>query len=100
MSQQKSGHPFHSIDHITEFDALNPFARENLMPYYDWLRADSTRNIYRVSHKTDSRMQVATLKELIEQANSLMIDESNPLRMVTDRDNGILRFEKLYVIIN
>jgi len=45
-----------------------------------------------------ARMQVTlALTELIKKANSISIDESSPLEMVTDRDNGILRYEKLYV---
>ncbi len=37
------------------------------------------------------------LQELISNASSISIDESMPLKMVTDRDNGILRYEEIRV---
>ncbi len=45
-----------------------------------------------------ARLQVTmALRELIQNVKSITIDESYPLKMVTDRDNGILRYEKLYL---
>ena len=38
--------PYHNYDAIREFDALNPDARANPYPYFDWLRADPRRVIY------------------------------------------------------
>jgi cytochrome P450 len=45
-----------------------------------------------------ARMQVhAALKSLIEKAVSIDIPANQEFRMVTDRDNGIFRFEELLV---
>jgi cytochrome P450 len=41
--------PFHSIDkEIEEFDMLDPKARENPFPYYEWLRQDEEKRIYKL----------------------------------------------------
>jgi len=46
MTINKKGCPFHTISEIHEFDALDPKARANPYPYYDWLRDDPNRTIY------------------------------------------------------
>ena len=46
--QERSRCPFHKISHIREFDALSTDARANPLPYYDWLREDQSRNIYKL----------------------------------------------------
>ena len=40
------------------------------------------------------------LKYLLSLAESIQLDTSKELRMVTDRDNGILRYEELWVILD
>ena len=37
-----------------------------------------------------------TLSDLIQNAESLQIDKSRPWSMVTDRDNGVYRYDKLW----
>lgn len=46
MENKERGCPYHPIDNIEAFDALDPKARETPWPYYDWLRADPTRAVY------------------------------------------------------
>lgn len=48
MSKRLSKCPFHSTENIREFDALDEKARANPWPYYDWLREDETRAIYKL----------------------------------------------------
>src|SRR5687767_278598 len=38
--------PFHKIQDIKEFDALDPSVRENPWPYYDWLRTIPENTVY------------------------------------------------------
>ena len=52
MTAYKKGCPFHSISNIHEFDALDPKARANPYPYYDWLRDNPDRNIYPLAGET------------------------------------------------
>ena len=40
------------------------------------------------------------LHELISNASSISIDESMPMKMVTDRDNGILRYESIRINVH
>jgi cytochrome P450 len=45
-----------------------------------------------------ARMQALfALAELLKRAEAISLDESMPLKMVVDRDNGIFRFENLWV---
>ncbi|MEZ4960766.1 MAG: cytochrome P450 [Saprospiraceae bacterium] len=49
---------------------------------------------------TLARMQaVAALKALVGRTSSIAVDETKPLKMVTDRDNGIFRYEELKVVV-
>lgn len=43
--------PYHSIENIEEFDALNQEARANPYPFYDWLRAAQNRRVYSLPHE-------------------------------------------------
>ena len=40
--------PFHNTNSIKEFDALDEDARANPWPYYDWLRDDDSRGVYKL----------------------------------------------------
>ena len=48
MSSTKSKCPFHVIASIDRFDALDAEARSNPYPYYDWLRDDPERVVYKL----------------------------------------------------
>jgi len=50
--QKQTGCPFHQFQNIKEFDALDPAARENPLPYYDWLRDDDSRKVYKVPYES------------------------------------------------
>ncbi len=43
--------PYHNIQSIQAFDALNPATRENPWLYYDWLRDDVKRSVYPLPHE-------------------------------------------------
>lgn len=44
--------PFHTkVDGIMEFDMIDPRARENPFPYYDWLRQDESNRVYKLTHE-------------------------------------------------
>lgn len=45
--------PFHNTNHIQKFDALDTDARENPWPYYDWLREDAERRVYKLPDEKD-----------------------------------------------
>jgi cytochrome P450 len=48
-----------------------------------------------------ARLQALTaLKELIKYSNQILLDETREMKMVTDRDNGIFRYEDLWIIIS
>ncbi len=49
---------------------------------------------------TLARMQaVFALTELLKRAKSISIDETMPLKMIVDRDNGIFRYEELRITV-
>ncbi len=56
MNKSSGRCPFHKTDSITEFDALDPEARANPYPFYDWLRNDPKKEVYKVPHETDYYM--------------------------------------------
>ena len=48
-----------------------------------------------------ARLQAMTaFKVLVDKCDQFILDKTHPLRMVTDRDNGILRLEELWVEIS
>ena len=53
MLKPFSGCPFHQFQHIKEFDALDPAARKDPLPYYDWLRNDASRTVYKMSYESN-----------------------------------------------
>lgn len=53
MTSSRKGCPFHSTSDIQEFDALDPRARANPLPYYDWLREDPARVVYPLPGETN-----------------------------------------------
>ena len=72
MENKKSCCPFHSINHIKELDALDPEARANPWPYYDWLRNDPQRAVYAVPHESSFYMlhQYEDVKQTFADAKS------------------------------
>ncbi len=53
MKEPSRGCPFHRFHHIKEFDALDPLTRQDPLPFYDWLRNDESRKVYKLPHETD-----------------------------------------------
>lgn len=56
MKEHLSKCPFHQINKITDFDALDTEARENPWPYYDWLRAEKERTIFKLKNEENFYM--------------------------------------------
>ena len=58
------------------------------------------KGIHYCSGMSLARYQIKqSLLELIKNTSSLSLDDNYDLKMVTDRDNGILRYEELYMSI-
>ena len=52
MENKKPGCPYHDIDQIEAFDALDPKARESPWAYYDWLRDRPERAVYPLPYES------------------------------------------------
>ncbi len=98
MKDTSKACPFHRYHSIKEFDALDPLARENPLPYYDWLRDDASRQVYKLPNETNFYVvhRYEDVKNIFSDAanfsNKIIPVEKSPfLALMDDTDHARIR---------